>query len=423
MITKIGYLIEEATRVIKEYKQIKDENCDEFNIFRITGIHSDEVKMCKMLAEIIDPHGSHKRGAFFLESFMNEVLGLNADDAELNTAEVKLEYHTFEDRRIDIVIETNRRFVPIEVKIYAGDQRRQCRDYYDFAIARHKPEHSKVYYLTLDGHLPQGGGAEGLTPIEEKGEVAGYEEILTISFKKDICTWLGGCFENQKLSENNTLRVTIEQFVYALEELTGNMGNRSNEEISKFIGADRNSFMAASLISDGIFEAKKAKLFELFSAIEARLDECDYPYEKVYDKYNYRYNNGEPVNSFYNSNRKTWPSLTYRYKKLDGEKEIWFRIEVECHLYCGFVVAQNAVNPGELVLSRDEINRNIRGSNALSKCAKDTWWHYWEWLIKDDERSSPNFKYTNETMIELFDKEYFDSFVKKCVERIIELTK
>jgi hypothetical protein len=52
--------------------------------------------------------------------------------ADIQSAQVHREY--FADRRlIDIVIEIGNRFIPIEVKIYAGDQWGQCYDYWRFA--------------------------------------------------------------------------------------------------------------------------------------------------------------------------------------------------------------------------------------------------------------------------------------------------
>ena len=158
-------LLEEASKIIKAYEQNRVANGDDFNIFKITGIQSDEVKMCRMLAEIVDPMGTHNEGLFFIRSFVRKVLYLDIAEDELASARVYVEYHTGADRRIDIAIVTNKRFIPIEVKIYAEDQTRQCKDYYDFALAQKKSVESKVYYLTLDGHLPQKSGTEGLNPI------------------------------------------------------------------------------------------------------------------------------------------------------------------------------------------------------------------------------------------------------------------
>lgn len=46
---------------------------------------------------------------------------------------VTAEYAIDDERRIDIVIEIGSYFLPIEVKIYAADQKSQCFDYYQYA--------------------------------------------------------------------------------------------------------------------------------------------------------------------------------------------------------------------------------------------------------------------------------------------------
>jgi hypothetical protein len=62
---------------------------------------------------------------------------------------------TNENRRIDIVLEDGTIFVPIEVKIWAGDQPKQIHDYFEFARTKNSGNHVPVLYLTLDGHEPQ----------------------------------------------------------------------------------------------------------------------------------------------------------------------------------------------------------------------------------------------------------------------------
>lgn len=419
MVSNIETLLLEVSEILKEHRQNRLKNGDNFNIFKITGIQSDEVKMCRMLAEIINPMGTHNEGLFFIRSFAKKVLYLDIDEEELASARVYVEYHTGEDRRIDIAIVTNKRFIPVEVKIYAEDQTRQCKDYYDFALTQKKPVTSKVYYLTLDGHLPQKSGTEGLTPIENDNVIVGYEEIVAISFRKEICSWLGECLEEPELAEKITLRKNIEQFLFVLGELSGNMSNKINQKISNLISGNSEAFAAASAIADNVQEAKKEIMYNFFSSLELKLAILGLDYEVVEDKYNYRYNNNEAIKKFYNG-RKTWPSLTYRCKRIDDTKEIWFRIEVDHNLYCGFVVAENGDNPGELVMSQEEIERHVEVPLGFFD---DSWWFYWEYLLNDEEKSTPNFVNTNDVMINLFDKEYFGKFVDMCVSRIIELTK
>ena len=415
----IETMLLEVSEILKEHKANIIKNDRDFNLFKITGIQSDEVKICRVLAEIIDPMGSHNKGVFFLRTFAENVLRIDMDEDEIATARVYVEYHTVADRRIDIAIVTNKRFIPIEVKIFAEDQNRQCKDYYEFANSQKKPEESKVYYLTLDGHLPQKGGTIGLTPIEHNNFLVGYEEIVAISFKRDICFWLESCLEEPEIEEKTLLRTNIEQFVFAIGELSGNMSKKLNADITQIISADSDKFAAASIIAENVQEAKKNKLFDLFNLLDVKLKLNNFPYEQIRNRFDFRYNNNEAVERFYNRG-KTWPALTYRCKKIDEDREIWFRIEVEHNLYCGFVVAENGDNPGKLVLTYEEIERHINVSNGF---CEDSWWLYWEYLLNDNEKSTPNFVNTNETMIKLFDREYFEKFVDLCVTRIIELTK
>jgi len=415
----ITMLLDEASNIIKEHEQKRIANGDEFNIFKITGIQSDEVKMCRMLAEIIDPMGSHNQGLFFIRSFVKDVLNIDLTEHELNTAKVYVEYHTGADRRIDIAIVTNKRFVPIEVKIYAEDQARQCKDYYDFALSQNKPEQSKVYYLTLDGHLPQKSGTVGLTPLEDDGIIVGYDEIIAISFKNEIYSWLEKCLEEKELSEKNLLRANIEQFAYVLGELSGSMTKKQDEEITKLISSDSDKFAAACAIAENVQEAKKEKLLDLFSRIEFKLNLHGFPYETVNDKNSYKYNNYEAIEKFYGG-RKTWPSLTYRYKEIDDTKEIWLRVEVDYNLYCGFVLVENNENTLDASEYHELIKEHIETPHGFED---ENWWFYWEYLLNDDMKSAPNFINTNDVMIKLFDKEYCGWFVDRCAERIIELTK
>lgn len=88
---KINVLLDNVIKILEEHKQNRIKNGDDFNIFIITGIQSDEVKMCRMLAEIIDPKGTHNMGLFFIRSFVKKVLYLDIAEDELTSARVYVE--------------------------------------------------------------------------------------------------------------------------------------------------------------------------------------------------------------------------------------------------------------------------------------------------------------------------------------------
>ena len=119
----------------------------DYNMFHVLGVEGKEVIMCRFLADLLDPNGFHKKGIIFLRMFLEKVLGVNglSDQLLLNTI-VAREYAIDTDRRIDIAIYNYKFFIPIEVKIYAGEQKNQCFDYYEYA-SKHCQE-TKIVYLT-----------------------------------------------------------------------------------------------------------------------------------------------------------------------------------------------------------------------------------------------------------------------------------
>ena len=97
----IEQLLSETTEIIKKHENRKFNSGELFNILDVSGISTDEVKMCRILAEIINPDGSHCMGNAFLEKFVDLVLNIEMDESELSQAKVYTEYPTNESRRID----------------------------------------------------------------------------------------------------------------------------------------------------------------------------------------------------------------------------------------------------------------------------------------------------------------------------------
>jgi hypothetical protein len=88
----------------------------------------DENTLSRVIAELLDPYGSHGQGALFANAILSE-LGYS----KLGTHEVvrvRREAMTKAGRRIDIVIETLRYVIGIENKPWAKQSARQLEDYY-----------------------------------------------------------------------------------------------------------------------------------------------------------------------------------------------------------------------------------------------------------------------------------------------------
>jgi len=413
---KIEQMLLETTEILERHNAKKVNNGELFNVLEVTGISADEVKMCKILAEIINPDGSHCLGDIFLKKFAEFVLNLEMDESELSQAKVYTEYPTYASRRIDIVIQTPKRFVPIEVKIYATDQASQCSDYYEYEKSMHKAYLSKVYYLTLDGHLPKKSGCKGLTPIKDNSDVVGYEEIIQISFEKDICRWIDVCLTDDKVLDRTLIYANLLQFKKALEGLNGDMNNELKKDIKSIISKDSESIKAACSVAESVEEAKTEILLKLFKRLESEIALRMPELKQLNNDYDYKSDNYLMINNYYQIKGSTHPSLIYKFKAIDNERDIWFAIEVDYKLFCGFGVAYNGEITDEKTIPVEE----LKGYINLPHYDEGGWWFYWEYLPVHDKKGTyaPDFKSNNNVFFELFDDEYFEDFVEKSVNQI-----
>ena len=182
------HLLSTLSQQLNTYDQQSTSRQDSYNIFRVLGVAEKEVIMCRMLADLLNPKGSHGQGSAFLKCFLEQVLRLEYTEKQLATAVVHKEYPIPDsDRRIDIAIEMQNRFIPIEVKIHAKDQKSQCYDYWTFARELMGDEEAVIYYLTKYGTMPSKESiTSGRNKLPEK-------KIKPISFEKDIRQWLKNC--------------------------------------------------------------------------------------------------------------------------------------------------------------------------------------------------------------------------------------
>lgn len=392
MENKYNLLLQDIQAIINKQDDKIRQSGGRFNLLEVADINDKEVKMCRILAELLNPNGAHYSDCLFLKDFISDVLGISMTDKELSSAAVSTEYVIDASRRIDIVIQTSVRFIPIEVKIYAADQPKQCGDYYDFAKKKNEKYPCKVYYLTLDGHLPQDAEA-----LEDK--------VVLISFRNDICVWLDKCLV--KIQDKQELYYAAKQYNDALKGLCGNM---KNEEIIKAISQNSSTMRAACSIHNSLDYCKTDMLKKLFCAIDEKFNPSDFGLSKrIENEYDYRYDNYKVINEYYKYKGSTYPGITYKYKKIDDNTEIWFRIEVDWHLYCGFVVAVDGKHPEKI------------DDNLLCKCRdyivnRDDWWCKWVYL--PNKASAPNFKDLNDGFYNLFDEQGFNDTVEQSIKEI-----
>ncbi len=225
---QIKNLLSQVSIISKKNAEILDATGGRFNMFRICGVDHYENTHSAILAEFLNPSGTHGLKAKFLGCFI-ETLGeqFAIEDFNCKNARVHTEF-AIPGGRIDILIEDEQRekAIIIENKIFAGDQREQLKRYGDYAKERYKNDNYQLLYMTLDGHEAS----------KHSGSAVSY---LTISYTETIINWLEKCVAIA--SRFPMVRETIIQYINHLKLLTNqDMDNKNKEEITDLLSKVEN---------------------------------------------------------------------------------------------------------------------------------------------------------------------------------------
>lgn len=149
--------LENIYKKLSDYETKTHIEGTDISILQIAGKEQSEVVICRLISFLLNPNEKHGQKEKFLNLFLQTIKEIEEksvlSEDELKSLQVITEFPA-NRRRIDIVIKSNKRFLPFEVKIWATDQNTQCKDYYDFAKEQHPVGAKKIFYLTIDGHEP-----------------------------------------------------------------------------------------------------------------------------------------------------------------------------------------------------------------------------------------------------------------------------
>ena len=160
-----------------------------FNV--VSLLRPDELRLSVVLAELLDPAGSHAQGrrfwALFAEHFQLPAWTRNARNLRVRT-EVRTDALSTTERRIDVLIELDGdAAVAIENKPWATDQADQVADYLLHLSRRYSNGHL-LLYLSGNGRGPESPSIRDADRIivlaDGRFLVAGFADLLP---------WLAAC--------------------------------------------------------------------------------------------------------------------------------------------------------------------------------------------------------------------------------------
>ena len=197
----------------QEERNRKGEN---YNLFSILSIERYELKHSALIANLLDPKGSHGCGDAFLRAFFEIALkGTAYPFEECTLPHSYTEYYTGPiagdtGGRIDILVTSSDYGLIIENKIYAGDQDKQLTRYDNYGKETFGAGGYLLVYLTLYGY-----DASKESTATKSAEEVGY---LRLSYAEDILRWLEQCV---RLADNKPLvRESLNQYIRTIKQLT-----------------------------------------------------------------------------------------------------------------------------------------------------------------------------------------------------------
>jgi hypothetical protein len=203
----VSYRVDLSERM---QRSIDQKLATRFNAFSI--IEPDENKLSDIIADLLDPKGTHGQGNLFLRALF-EKLGLCTEPQPTEHAIVRREVPTDRllknRRRIDILIEAGV-LIAIENKVDSLEQADQIKDYVDHLAecASSANCRSVLIYLTPNGRKPK----SITTPKVEELQNAGL--LHCWSYQTDLRDWLIVC---RRECEAEKIRHFLSDFIAYIE--------------------------------------------------------------------------------------------------------------------------------------------------------------------------------------------------------------
>jgi hypothetical protein len=252
---KITQLLNNISSVNKKYEDIAKASGENFNIFSIIRVESNEVKThSRFITELLNPKGRHGQDDLFLKLFLAEV---EIENFETKTANVYIEYYVgivteTKGGRIDILIKNGQnQVICIENKIYAEEQQNQLLRYSN-AFPNNEKASNEVLFLTLRGDKSENDKS--------------FQDYKSISYQDDIIKWLEEC--QGQLSNKSHLKEALQQYTNLVKKLTRqNMNHNMNHEIIQAILKDEESFNAFISLNKAKNSVYKTIMNEVFFPI------------------------------------------------------------------------------------------------------------------------------------------------------------
>ena len=328
-----------------------------FNLFRILGQETREVRThSAMLAELLNPNGSHGQGPVFARLFAER---LPIEGANLDNAGVRTEVTIEPFGRLDIRLLTDDTCLVIENKVQATDGTGQLERYQKY-VNSGPWRNSRVIYLTLHGEEPS---EKSLGSLQLK-------DVTCFSYDSDIIEWLDDCIK--EVARVPQIREILAHYRALLHKLTGKSTGELTMELKELLekrqGDNTYNYKLVPKLHKAMMALSVETEWNFWQLLKEKLLECEgqtwslvNPVEPILDPSNPLKEVAESVvdHAHKPTGRNKWNyGWTFRVKSpqpdlfRSGQAEILLRVECdEGWVYCGLIAVESAA-AGRCLLRR-----------------------------------------------------------------------
>ena len=383
--SRISSVLAQVRLLKSKYDELAAVTGEDFNIFSILRIKRKEViTHTPMLAELLDPHGSHHQGAAFLKLFLETCVkqkepgNVQQETAFYNKPEsfrVRSEERP-DQAQFDILLEKDKEAcIVIENKIGAKDQISQLNRLYQDASKRFRDSQIRLIYLTLDGSLPS---KESLKAKTGQVRDLSLDEVKLISYRKHIISWLEECMKLHEVQRITPIREILFQYRDLLKQLTGQSTNtRYSMDLTKLLTKDKNYKLIPDL-EQALLELKvqtQLKFWEeLADVIPTKIDKSSLHANQEKEA------SEDNIRRYYTGSReRLWYGTTFKLDSFSSRQpEIALRVELGIGgwvVFYGFILFED----GKRVKSCDNKKFNSHAEKLPEDdFTRNNWWLGWK---------------------------------------------